>query len=439
MSDSESSAPNTTEEQTQENEQQEEKEQTTKTAKATSATKRPFSETEPNETEDSQKKEEEEEEEEEEKKDSKKTSEEAPTKRARSEPSSETKEPQQGGASSQSADQQQQPYAYSQDGAQPSYDHSAYAASYGAYSGYGGYAGDASAAYAAPPPMDGHQASSPYGDPQHQVTASTASHSLMATPSHQVDSSSSAEDSGPLPESLSPDPPSKVLHFRNVTAEITQTDIMDLATPFGAVDKIVMMRAKNQCLLEFKSLANAINMINFYINTTPQIRGRKVYMKFSRHTQLTASGSGVNRILLVTLQTDHAPTIPITADVVWQIFSPYGFIEKIVVINKSPTHDLQALIQYTSPMSGSAANQYLSGKTVYVGTDPILSITLYIQYSHLQQLTVKNNSATARDYLQPVSWNTPQYGYNQQQGYGGYQAPYGGGGGYMPQHYDRSH
>lgn len=71
--------------------------------------------------------------------------------------------------------------------------------------------------------------------------------------------------------------------------------------------------------------------------------------------------------------------------------------------------------------------------------DPILSITLYIQYSHLPQLTVKQNTAQARwvstlltllivrkyllyckqrDYTQPLPWGQ-YYGYG-----GGYeQAP----------------
>jgi hypothetical protein len=57
-------------------------------------------------------------------------------------------------------------------------------------------------------------------------------------------------------------------------------------------------------------------------------------MRFSRHQQLTASAAGPNRILLVTLQTEQEPVIPITADIVWQIFSSYGFIEKIVVMNR---------------------------------------------------------------------------------------------------------
>jgi hypothetical protein len=91
----------------------------------------------------------------------------------------------------------------------------------------------------------------------------------------------------------------------------------------------------------------------------------------------------------------------------------------------------------------------LNGKTVYVGTDPILPLTLFIQYSHLEQLTVRHNSATARytltptrpnhallchwlglthipylrDYTTPLPWGGQQYG-----GGGGY-----GGGGYPPQ------
>jgi len=209
-----------------------------------------------------------------------------------------------------------------------------------------------------------------------------------------------------LPESLSPDPVSKVIHFRNVTQEITQGDLMALATPFGEVDKIVMMKTKNQCLLEFKELSSSIMMVNFYINTQPQVRGRRVYMRFSRHQGLTSGTTSSNRIILVTLQTDYQPTVPITADVVWQIFCPYGTIEKIVVLNKGS--GLQALIQYQHHMGGSAAMQYLNGKTVYVGTDPILSITLYIQYSHLTDLTVRQNTTETRDYTTPLPWG-PQF------------------------------
>ncbi len=127
---------------------------------------------------------------------------------------------------------------------------------------------------------------------------------------------------------------------------------------------------------------------------------------------------------------------------------------------------LQALVQYQSPTSAQTAQQYLNGKTVYVGTDPILPLTLYIQYSHLEQLTIKHNSASARcdaspvnptdslslssdtcgvvltrrDYTTPLPWGAQQFGGGYGGGYppqGGYGAPpphYGGYGGHGGHH-----
>jgi hypothetical protein len=39
-----------------------------------------------------------------------------------------------------------------------------------------------------------------------------------------------------------------------------------------------------------------------------------------------------NRILLITI---HNPLYPITVDVLHQVFSPHGFVEKIVIFQKS--------------------------------------------------------------------------------------------------------
>jgi hypothetical protein len=44
-----------------------------------------------------------------------------------------------------------------------------------------------------------------------------------------------------------------------------QEDIMELAAPFGTVEKVVMLTSKNQALLEFADIAAAISMSNFYL------------------------------------------------------------------------------------------------------------------------------------------------------------------------------
>lgn len=60
-------------------------------------------------------------------------------------------------------------------------------------------------------------------------------------------------------------------------------------------------------------------------------------VSFSRHNAVTAPNTAVGTVLLVDLKPNwdvNDGTLPITADLVWQIFSNYGTVEKIVIINK---------------------------------------------------------------------------------------------------------
>jgi polypyrimidine tract-binding protein 2 len=61
-----------------------------------------------------------------------------------------------------------------------------------------------------------------------------------------------------------------------------------------------------------------------------------------------------NRILLITI---HNPLYPITVDVLHQVFSPHGFVEKIVTFQKSA--GLQALLQFQSQQSAMQARNTL--------------------------------------------------------------------------------
>ncbi|KAJ4832820.1 hypothetical protein Tsubulata_029180 [Turnera subulata] len=141
--------------------------------------------------------------------------------------------------------------------------------------------------------------------------------------------------------------PSKVLHVRNVGHEISENDLLQLVNPFGAVTKLVMLRAKNQALLQMQDVAAAANAIQYYTNIQPSVRGRNVYIQFSSHQELTTADQNAqgrnqdaepNRILLITI---HHMLYPITVDVLHQVFSPYGFVEKIVTFQKSAGQLLQ--------------------------------------------------------------------------------------------------
>ncbi|KVI07250.1 Nucleotide-binding, alpha-beta plait [Cynara cardunculus var. scolymus] len=163
--------------------------------------------------------------------------------------------------------------------------------------------------------------------------------------------------------------PSKVIHVRNVGHEISEPDLLQLFQPFGVINKLVMLRAKNQALLQMQDVPSAVNAMQFYANVQPSIRGRNVYVQFSSHQELTTMeqntqgrGDEPNRILLVTI---HHMLYPITVEVLHQVFSPHGYVEKVVTFQKSA--GFQALIQFQSRQSAVSARNALQGRNIYDG------------------------------------------------------------------------
>uniref|UniRef100_A0A7C9EGN8 RRM domain-containing protein n=1 Tax=Opuntia streptacantha TaxID=393608 RepID=A0A7C9EGN8_OPUST len=211
--------------------------------------------------------------------------------------------------------------------------------------------------------------------------------------------------------------PSKVIHVRNVGHEITENDLLQLVQPFGSVTKLVMLRTKNQALMQMQDVASAINLVDYYTNLQPSVRGRNVYMQFSSHQELTTdqtqgrksdTDGQPNRILLVSI---HHVIYPMTVDVLHQVFSPYGFVEKIVTFQKSA--GFQALIQYETRQNASSAMSALHGRNIYDGC-----CQLDIQYSNLTELQVNYNNDRSRDFTNP-NLPTEQRGRSSQQhGYG---------------------
>ncbi|CAN1235104.1 Polypyrimidine tract-binding protein homolog 3 [Linum perenne] len=209
--------------------------------------------------------------------------------------------------------------------------------------------------------------------------------------------------------------PSKVIHVRNVGHEISENDLLQLFQPFGVITKLVMLRAKNQALLQMQDVNSAISALQFYTNVQPTIRGRNVYVQFSSHQELTTMdqssqgrGDEPNRILLVTI---HHMLYPITVDVLHQVFSSYGYVEKIVTFQKSA--GFQALIQYQLRQSAVSARTSLQGRNIYDGC-----CQLDIQFSNLEELQVNYNNDRSRDFTNPNLPSEQKGGRSSQSGYG---------------------
>lgn len=98
-----------------------------------------------------------------------------------------------------------------------------------------------------------------------------------------------------------------------------------------------------------------------------------------------------SRILLVTV---HNVLYPITMEVLYQLFSPYGNVEKIVRV-ENPVH-FQALVQYQLRCSAIRAKTSLHGRNIYDNC-----CKLDIQFSTLNELKVHYDDDYSRDFTNP--------------------------------------
>ncbi|CAJ2676083.1 unnamed protein product [Trifolium pratense] len=77
-------------------------------------------------------------------------------------------------------------------------------------------------------------------------------------------------------------PPSKVLHLRNLPWECTEEELIELGKPFGHVvnTKRNVGSNRNQAFIEFADLNQAIAMISYYasLSEPAQVRGKTVYL-----------------------------------------------------------------------------------------------------------------------------------------------------------------
>ncbi|KAI3757482.1 hypothetical protein L6452_05020 [Arctium lappa] len=101
---------------------------------------------------------------------------------------------------------------------------------------------------------------------------------------------------------------------------------------------------------------------------------------------------------------------PITVEVLHQVFSPHGYVEKVVTFQKSA--GFQALIQFQSRQSAVSARNSLQGRNIYDGC-----CQLDIQFSNLEELQVNYNNERSRDFTNP-SLPSEQKGRPSQPGYG---------------------
>ncbi|NWR92647.1 PTBP3 protein, partial [Furnarius figulus] len=226
-----------------------------------------------------------------------------------------------------------------------------------------------------------------------------------------------------IKEGKSPCSPSRVLHIRRIPSDVTGREIVSLGLPFGKVTNLLMLKGKGQAFLEMASIEAAVSMMSYYTPATPYLHNQPVYIQYSNYKELRtdnlhnqarpqAALQGVHAVQHGSLAITSAlaaevgllPTqgsvlrivvenvfYPITLEMLYQIFSKFGYVLKIVMFNKN--NKFQALLQYADASNAYYAKMSLDGQSIYTGC-----CTLRIDFSKLTSLKVKYNNDKSRDF-----------------------------------------
>jgi len=172
---------------------------------------------------------------------------------------------------------------------------------------------------------------------------------------------------------------------------------MALVSPFspGFEPRIYVQAAKGQGFAEFEDVTKATRCLQYFQANQVQLKGSTLQFSFSTrqsvvtHEQLVQSLASSSRVLLV-----HVVNLmyPVTIEMLSQVFSHHGSVQKIVTFHKDQSV-FQAMIQMSMPAEAASALQQLDSQNLFTGCN-----TLKIQYSTFGELTVKYNNAKTRDF-----------------------------------------
>ncbi|KAK0167318.1 hypothetical protein PV327_004733 [Microctonus hyperodae] len=125
---------------------------------------------------------------------------------------------------------------------------------------------------------------------QHHRALGTASATVLLQPVDQIKDAMAKLDKSHNGK------PSRVIHIRNIASDVSESEIIHLGLPFGRVTNVLVLKGKNQALIEMADENAATTMVGYYAASGASLRGRAVYVQFSNHRELKTDQAHSNAV-----------------------------------------------------------------------------------------------------------------------------------------------
>jgi hnRNP-L/PTB/hephaestus splicing factor len=209
-----------------------------------------------------------------------------------------------------------------------------------------------------------------------------------------------------------PAEPSPVVFIRNLSYNATEDAVRAAFNTYG-VRVVLLVLPKNQAFVELESVAAATAAIEEGKVHPMNISGQPVLLSYSNRKEVTLNpryeGHGAapsfqpgysqpppahpdaSSILLARVSDVR---VPVTIDMLYQVFCIYGDVLRMVIFEKKA---IQALVEFGSPAQATQALA-LDGREIFEGCN-----RLQVSFSKTPApLRVAANNPNARDFTQPM-------------------------------------
>ncbi|KAJ7399781.1 hypothetical protein BTVI_110168 [Pitangus sulphuratus] len=148
--------------------------------------------------------------------------------------------------------------------------------------------------------------------------------------------------------------PSRVLHIRQISSNVSGSEVIALGLPFGKVTNFLMLKGKGQAFLEMASIEAAVSMVNYYALSTPHLHNQPVYIQYSNYKELKTENqhnqAGPQAALQGVNTVQHG-SVAITSALGGEggLLPGQGSVLRIIVENVFYTITLEMLYQCPTP------------------------------------------------------------------------------------------